>query len=73
MSLIKQYICECGKIFENAQSYNGHKSHCIIHLEQNNKIENFINRKTKYLEVLAQNRLAAHTASTDKSKVLLTN
>jgi len=25
------YKCECGREFENAQSYNGHKSHCKIH------------------------------------------
>ena len=28
----KTYICECGKIFYNPQSYNGHKSHCKSHL-----------------------------------------
>ena len=28
----KQYICECGKIFTNPQSFNGHKSHCKEHL-----------------------------------------
>jgi len=40
------FKCECGKEFENAQSYNGHKSHCKAHylakygsLEQYNKNE----------------------------------
>ena len=25
------FKCECGKEFENAQSFNGHKSHCKVH------------------------------------------
>ena len=29
---MKVYICECGKEFVNPQSFNGHKSHCKIHL-----------------------------------------
>lgn len=29
----KIYRCECGKEFNNSQSINGHKSHCIIHLK----------------------------------------
>lgn len=28
----KKFICECGKIFDNGQSFNGHKSHCRVHL-----------------------------------------
>ena len=27
----KVYTCECGKIFYNSQSFNGHKSHCKTH------------------------------------------
>lgn len=27
----KEYICECGKIFNNPQSFNGHKGHCKAH------------------------------------------
>lgn len=26
------YVCECGEEFDNPQKFNGHKSHCIIHL-----------------------------------------
>ena len=29
----KLFICECGKTFTKAQSFNGHKSSCKIHLE----------------------------------------
>ena len=28
---MKEYICECGKTFTDAQKFNGHKSHCVIH------------------------------------------
>lgn len=28
----KEFKCECGKIFYNSQSFNGHKSHCKEHL-----------------------------------------
>lgn len=30
--LLKKYVCECGKEFDNPQKFNGHKSHCKIHL-----------------------------------------
>lgn len=33
------YQCECGKEFTNPQSFNGHKSHCKIHLEKTEKLE----------------------------------
>lgn len=28
----KTYVCECGKVFNNPQAFNGHKSNCKIHL-----------------------------------------
>ena len=28
-----QYICECGRIFDRPNSFNGHKSHCKIHFQ----------------------------------------
>lgn len=31
MEIIYMFKCECGKEFENPQSFNGHKSHCKIH------------------------------------------
>ena len=27
------YTCECGKSYTDPQSFNGHKSHCVTHLE----------------------------------------
>ena len=35
----KEYICECGKKFYKPQSFNGHKSNCVVHLEKTGKLE----------------------------------
>lgn len=42
---MKSYICECGKQFDNPQKFNGHKSHCSIHLRASNKYEAYIDRE----------------------------
>jgi len=34
------YKCECGKEFDNSQAFNGHKSHCKIHLGGTKYLEN---------------------------------
>lgn len=31
MSNEKTYTCVCGRVFNNPQAFNGHKSHCIKH------------------------------------------
>lgn len=31
MIINKDYTCSCGKVCTNAQSFNGHKSHCKVH------------------------------------------
>lgn len=36
------YQCECGRQYNNPQSYNGHKSHCIIHMQCNGKYDTFL-------------------------------
>ena len=33
-----KYICECGKEFDNPQSFNGHKSHCVFHLSKTGRL-----------------------------------
>lgn len=33
------YICECGKEFDKPNSFNGHKSHCKVHLEKTGRLE----------------------------------
>ena len=35
----KKYICECSKIFDSPQSFNGHKSNCETHLKAIGKWE----------------------------------
>lgn len=34
-----EYVCICGRIFKNSQSFNGHKSHCEIYLKSVDKFE----------------------------------
>lgn len=41
------YRCECGKEFNNPQSFNGHKSHCIIHMEMNDKLQSLLETDTR--------------------------
>lgn len=36
------YQCECGRQYDNPQAYNGHKSHCIIHMQCNGKYDKFL-------------------------------
>ena len=40
-----EYVCECGKQFTTAQSFNGHKSHCIVHLTAAGKVSNYYQRQ----------------------------
>jgi hypothetical protein len=42
MKVIKTYICECNREFNNPQSFNGHKSHCKIHMIAMNKYDKFL-------------------------------
>lgn len=35
----KEYICECGQIFDAPQRFNGHKSHCVVHLKYTGKLD----------------------------------
>lgn len=36
------YKCECGKEFTEPQRFNGHKSHCKVHMQANNKLDKLI-------------------------------
>lgn len=33
------YICKCGKVFDKPNNFNGHKSHCKIHLGEKKYFE----------------------------------
>ena len=46
------YKCECGKEFEKPNSFNGHKSHCLIHAKAVGKYY--------YLIEVTQNRNQSH-------------
>lgn len=37
--MTKIYKCECGKILNSPQSFNGHKSNCKVHLKATGKLE----------------------------------
>ena len=49
------HICECGKEFDNAQKFNGHKSHCKVHLKAVGKLDNYEHRKASYKNQLLAN------------------
>ena len=55
--MTKEYVCECGKIYTNPQSYNGHKRHCKIHLLKSGKLDKILD---------ADKRAALHTSQTQK-------
>ena len=42
------YKCECGKEFTNSQAFNGHKSHCKIHLGETKYLENLNKFKNSF-------------------------
>ena len=35
----KTYTCICGKIFDNPQKFNGHKSNCKVHKQNKGNYE----------------------------------
>lgn len=45
-----EYVCECGKQFTNSQKFNGHKTHCKVHLEAVGKLNERINAQQKFIE-----------------------
>ena len=46
----KPYVCICGKLFDNPQSYNGHKSHCKVHqLNKHGTLEKYAERQRNAL------------------------
>ena len=41
---IKEFTCECGRIFYGPQSFNGHQSHCRIHLGEEKYLSQLANQ-----------------------------
>ena len=35
---MRQYVCDCGRVFDKPNSFNGHKSHCKVHLEKTGRL-----------------------------------
>ena len=70
METIKQYICICGKKFDNSQSFNGHKSNCIDHLLQSGKIKS---KEDWLIKKASQGKNSAKTRKTnyEANKALL--
>ena len=56
----REYICECGRVFNNSQSFNGHRSHCKEHLGEE--------RYQKQLEKQRATQLLAIEATRRKSR-----
>jgi very-short-patch-repair endonuclease len=54
----KEYVCVCGKVCTNSQSFNGHKSHCKEHRLAKGGEANY----ESYLEKQAQAALAARNS-----------
>lgn len=53
-----EYFCECGKVFDAPQRFNGHKSHCKIHLSLTGNLE-----KRLQLDAARGQMLAARAAA----------
>lgn len=49
---MKEYICECGKTFTDAQKFNGHKSHCVIHYNSVGKTYSMNDRVEKQKQTI---------------------
>lgn len=52
---MKNYQCICGAIFDNAQKFNGHKSHCKIH--QQNKYGTLNNYNIRMQQCITARRI----------------
>lgn len=64
----KEYICECGKIFTNPQSFNGHKSHCKKHLITKGGEVNYANYITRQVKAATAANTAKKNLATSLSK-----
>lgn len=45
--MTKEYKCECGKVFDNPQKFNGHKRHCKVHLNKAGKLNQMLTADTQ--------------------------
>lgn len=54
-----EYVCECGKVFDAPQRFNGHKSHCKIHLSLTGNLEKRLQLDAARGQMLAAKAAAA--------------
>ena len=45
------YTCECGGVFTKPNSFNGHKSHCVIHYNSVGKTYSMNDRVEKQKQI----------------------
>lgn len=67
------YICECGKEFDKPACFNGHKSHCLIHLKALGKLDNYLERIKVYKATAKTNgkKYAENQNNLKKDKLLI--
>lgn len=53
---LKQYSCECGKIFYSSQAFNGHKGRCAEHMKYVGKLDIFLAHNKHSCEIMAIRR-----------------
>ena len=46
----KTYVCECGKVFDNPQRFNGHKCHCLVHRSSTGSIDKWDDMRANIFE-----------------------
>lgn len=63
------YVCECGKEFEKPNSFNGHKSHCLVHAKAVGKYEYFIDVQNNR----HQTQLLSIKSNKEQNKEILEN
>ena len=61
------YKCECGKEFDNPQKFNGHKRHCVIHLENTHKLEK-MKKSEEFLKLQSYKALKEKSLENKKIK-----
>ncbi len=63
------YVCECGREFDKAQSYNAHLSHCRVHLGDERYENQYRNRQIKGYKIANDQRHAEYVERELKEKL----
>jgi hypothetical protein len=68
----KEYICECGKILYSAQSFNGHKSNCKVHIIFKYGVDGYDRYLAKQKRATAASRESTRTKREQQKSIELT-